>query len=55
MAEYAYLKLTRAGDVHLLLGAAVSGALSGAITGLTLVGLMLKTRKDEPSLPVLPV
>jgi hypothetical protein len=54
-AEYAYLKLTRASDVHLLLGAAVSGALSGAITGLTLVGLMRKTRKDEPSLPVLPV
>jgi hypothetical protein len=55
VAEYAYLKLTRASDVHLLLGAAVSGALSGAITGLTLVGLMRKTRKDEPSLPVLPV
>jgi hypothetical protein len=40
VAEYAYLKLTRASDVRLLLGAAVSGALSGAITGLTLVGLM---------------
>jgi hypothetical protein len=40
VAEYAYLKLTQASDVHLLLGAAVSGALSGAITGLTLVGLM---------------
>jgi hypothetical protein len=40
VAEYAYLKLTRASDVHLFLGAAVSGALSGAITGLTLVWLM---------------
>ena len=40
VAEYAYLKLTRASDEHLFLGAAVSGALSGAITGLTLVGLM---------------
>ena len=42
VAEYAYLKLTRAGDVRLLWGAAVSGALSGAITGFTLVGLMRK-------------
>jgi hypothetical protein len=40
VAEYAYLKLTRASDVRLLLGTAVSGALSGAITGLTLVRLM---------------
>jgi hypothetical protein len=32
--------LTRAGDVQLLWGAVVSGTLSGAITGLTLVGLM---------------
>src|SRR4029077_17181868 len=34
-AEYAYLMLTRGSDVHLVLGAAVSGALSGAIMGLT--------------------
>jgi hypothetical protein len=40
VAEYVYLEMTRASDVHLLLGAAVSGALSGAITGLTLVGLI---------------
>jgi hypothetical protein len=48
VAEYAYLKLTRAGDVQLLRGAVVSGTLSGAITGFTLVGLMRNTRKDEP-------
>jgi hypothetical protein len=51
-AEYAYLKLTRANEGHLLLGGAVSGSISGAITGLSLVGLMRKTRKAEPSLPV---
>jgi glycosyltransferase involved in cell wall biosynthesis len=50
-AEYAYLKLTRSNDVHLLLGAVVSGAVSGAITGLTLVGLMRTTREDRPSTP----
>ena len=54
-AEYAYLTLTRSSDVNLLLCAAVSGAISGAITGLTLVGLMRNTRKDEPSLSVLPI
>jgi hypothetical protein len=54
-AEYAYLKLTRSNDVRLLWGATASGALSGAITGLTLVGLMQNTRKDEPSLSVQPV
>jgi hypothetical protein len=47
-AEYAYLKLSRAGDVQLLWGAVVSGTLSGAITGLTLVGLMRNNRKNEP-------
>jgi hypothetical protein len=47
-AEYAYLTLTRAGDVQLLWGAVVSGTLSGAITGLTLVGLMRNARKNEP-------
>jgi hypothetical protein len=46
-AEHAYLKLTRAGDVRLFWGAVVSGTLSGAITGLTLVGLMRNTRKNE--------
>lgn len=39
-AEYAYLELTRAGQVRLVPGAALSGALSGALTGLALVGLM---------------
>ena len=47
-AESAYLNLTRAGDVHLISGAAVSGALSGAIMGLTLVGLMRNRRSDAP-------
>jgi hypothetical protein len=46
-AEYAYLELTRAGDVRLLWGAVVSGTLSGGITGLTLAGLMRNTRKTE--------
>jgi hypothetical protein len=46
-AEYAYLRLTRAGDVRLLWGAVVSGTLSGTITGLALVGLMRNTRKYE--------
>ena len=48
VAEYAYLKLTRANDVRLLLGATVSGTLSGAITGLTLVGLMRNGQRNEP-------
>jgi hypothetical protein len=47
-AESAYLELTRAGDVRLLWGAVVSGTISGAITGLTLVGLMRNTRQNEP-------
>jgi hypothetical protein len=54
-AEYAYLKLTISSDAHILLGAALSGAISGAFTGLTLVGMMRNTRKNESSLPVLPV
>ena len=53
VAEYGYLKLTRGNDAHLLMGASVSGALSGAITGLTLMALMRKTRRDKPS-PALP-
>jgi hypothetical protein len=40
VAEYAYLEITQAGDVQLLWGAIVSGTLSGAITGVTLVGLL---------------
>jgi hypothetical protein len=48
-AEFAYLQLTRANEGNLLWGAAASGTISGAITGLTLVGLMRNTRKDMPT------
>jgi hypothetical protein len=41
-----YVSLTRANDVHLLFGAVISGALSGAITGLALVSLLRTTGKD---------
>jgi hypothetical protein len=47
VAESAYLELTRAGDVQLLWGAVVSGTLSGAVTGLTLVRLMGNTGENE--------
>jgi hypothetical protein len=47
VAEYAFLTLTRGGDVQLLWGAVVSGALSGAITGLTLVARVRNTRRND--------
>jgi hypothetical protein len=43
VATWAYVLVTRANDVHLLEGAAVSGMLSGAITGLGLVSLARST------------
>jgi hypothetical protein len=48
VAEYTYLTLMRAGDVHLLSGAAVSGTLSGATSGLVLVELMRHGQRNAP-------
>jgi hypothetical protein len=44
VATWAYMTLTRANDVHLFLGAVVSGACSGGITGLALVCLLRNTK-----------
>jgi hypothetical protein len=43
-ATWTYMILTRGNDVHLLVGAVVSGGLSGALTGLALVCLLRNTQ-----------
>jgi hypothetical protein len=48
VATWTYMTLTRANDVHLFLGAALSGALSGAIMGLGLVWLLHNTKAEKP-------
>jgi hypothetical protein len=46
-ATYVYVSLTRANDVNVPFGGAVSGALSGAIMGLVFVWLLRNTSADE--------
>jgi uncharacterized membrane protein len=50
-ATWVYVSLTRANDVNVPLGGAVSGALSGAIMGLVLVQLLRNAPANEPSAP----
>lgn len=50
-ATWAYASITRANDVNVPLGGAVSGAISGVIMGLVLVWLLRKMSPDEPFAP----